>query len=106
MFTFREPVYLWLLIVPMLLIVLWAWRVFQRRRDIRHLVTRRVIPGQQRYATLGELPFWLALVLGSALLIVAVARPSAPTKTLRRAGIDVVILQDASASIDRLRSAS
>jgi Ca-activated chloride channel homolog len=99
MFAFREPVYLWLLIVPVLLAALWVWRFAQRRRDVRQLITRRIIPVRQRLGVVGALPFWLALVLASAFLIMAVAKPSAPSRTLRRAGVDVVILQDASASM-------
>jgi Ca-activated chloride channel family protein len=97
--VFRQPEYLWLLIAPGALLLLWAWRLYQRRRDVRELVARRIVPARQRFGVAGDLPFWLFVVLATASLIVALAKPSAPTKTLRRAGIDVVILQDASASM-------
>jgi Ca-activated chloride channel homolog len=97
--VFREPDYLWLLIVPALLLALCIWRFLRRRRDVRQLAARRIVPTRQRFGFAGDLPFWFLLVLASAALIVAVARPSAPSTTLRRAGIDVVVLQDASASM-------
>jgi Ca-activated chloride channel homolog len=97
--VFREPDYLWFVIVPLLLMVLCLWRFAQRRRDIRQLVGRRIVPARQRFGFVGDLPFWFAIAVASALLIIAIARPAAPTKTLRRAGVDIVILQDASASM-------
>jgi Ca-activated chloride channel family protein len=97
--VFREPHYLWLIGVPALLAAACVWRFVLRRRDVRQLAARRVVPARQRFGMAGDLPFWFLLTLASAVLIVAAARPSAPTSTLRRAGIDVVILQDASASM-------
>lgn len=99
MYVFREPEYLWLLTVPGLLLALCFYRFIRRRQDVRRLAARRIVPARQRLGFAGDLPFWLLLVLASAALIGAVARPSAPTTTLRRAGIDLVILQDASASM-------
>ena len=32
--TFGERLYLWLLLAPAILLVVWAWRVFRRRADI------------------------------------------------------------------------
>jgi Ca-activated chloride channel family protein len=99
MVVFREPDNLWLLIVPALLVALCGWRFVLRRRDVRQLAARRIVPARQRFGIAGDLPFWFFLVLAAAAFVVAAARPSAPTSTLRRAGIDVVILQDASASM-------
>jgi Ca-activated chloride channel family protein len=99
MFVFREPDYLWLLVAPLLLLALCIYRLVRRRHDIRRLAARRVVPTRQRFGPAGELPFWFLLVLAAAAMVIAAARPSAPTTTLRRAGIDVVILQDASASM-------
>ena len=44
-------------------------------------------------------PFWLCLIASSALLIVALARPHGPATAVRQGGIDLVILQDGSASM-------
>lgn len=96
---FREPDYLWLLLAPALLLTLCVWRVIRRRRDVNQLITRRTVPARQRFGVAGDLPFWMAVVVATAGLIIAVARPAASSQTLRRAGVDVVILQDASASM-------
>jgi Ca-activated chloride channel family protein len=97
--TFGEPAYLWLLIVPALLFVLWTWRLAARRADARRLAHHRVLPVRERLALVGDFPFWLCLVLALASLIVALARPRGPAAVMRQAGIDLVILQDASASM-------
>jgi Ca-activated chloride channel family protein len=97
--TFGEPLYLWLLILPALLTVAWVWRLFRRRHDLTRLATRRLLPVKERYAIVGDLPFWLCLILAASLLIVALARPRGPATAVRRGGIDMVILQDGSASM-------
>jgi Ca-activated chloride channel family protein len=97
--TFAEPRMLWLLIAPVLLLALWVWRSGVRRVELRRLQQRRVIPGREHYATAGELLLWLAIVIAAALLVVALARPGAPTTLPLRAGLDLIILQDASASM-------
>jgi Ca-activated chloride channel family protein len=97
--TFAEPLFLWLLVVPALLAVLWVWQVGKRRADIRRLARARVLPVRERYAVVGDLPFWLCLILSSAVLIVALARPHGPATAVRQGGIDLVVLQDGSASM-------
>ena len=96
---FAEPIFLWLLILPALLFVMWVWRVARRRSDIRPLVRQRTIPVRERFATVGDLPFWLCLIIASAILIVALARPQGPATAIRQGGVDIVILQDGSASM-------
>jgi hypothetical protein len=96
---FAEPVFLWLLVIPALLLVLWTWRFIRRRRDNRLLARRRTLPIRERFALVGELPFWLCLILATACLIVAIAKPHGPASTLRQGGVDLVILQDGSASM-------
>jgi Ca-activated chloride channel family protein len=54
---------------------------------------------RERFAAVGDLPFWLSLILSSALLIVALARPMGPATAVRQGGVDVIILQDGSASM-------
>ena len=97
--TFAEPIFLWLLVVPALLFVMWIWRVAGRRGDIRRLARQRTIPVRERFAAVGDLPFWLCLIIASAILIVALARPQGPATAIRQGGIDMVILQDGSASM-------
>lgn len=97
--TFGEPAYLWLLAVPALLLVVWVRRFMLRRSDVRQLSQRRVLPVRERLAAMADLPFWLCLILALASTIVALARPQGPATVLREGGIDIVILQDASASM-------
>jgi Ca-activated chloride channel family protein len=98
-FRFESPALLWLLTVPAVLLVLWCWRVVRRRRDARRLAAARVLPVRERFNLAGDLTFWLAALLASALLIVAIAKPQARIALSRRASADIVILQDASASM-------
>ena len=97
--TFGTPEYLWLLVVPELLACVWGWRFVRRRADARRVAARRLLPVRQRLAFLGDSPFWLVLIAAVACVIFALARPQGPATILRDAGIDLVILQDASASM-------
>ncbi len=97
--TFGQPEILWLLAVPALLLVLWMWRLLRRRITGRQLQRTRMVPVRERFAPLGDLPFWLCLILSSAALILALARPHGPATAVRSGGIDLVILQDGSASM-------
>src|SRR5690242_21304951 len=67
--------------------------------DIGRLSRSRTLPVRERYAVLGDLPFWLCLLASSAFLIVALARPHGPATAVRQGGLDLVILQDGSASM-------
>ncbi len=97
--TFADPDFLWLLVVPALLLALWIWRFAARRADARRLARRRTLPIRQRLALAGDLPFWLCLIAALAVVIAAVAKPRGPATLERQAGIDLVILQDASSSM-------
>jgi Ca-activated chloride channel family protein len=97
--AFAEPIYLWLLVVPALLAVLWLWRLAARRRDRRRLTLRRTVPIREVIGFAGDLPFWLCLIAALAVTILAVARPRGPATVVRQTGLDLVILQDASASM-------
>jgi Ca-activated chloride channel homolog len=97
--AFGEPDVLWLLLVPGLLLALWISRLITRRGDRIRLREGRTVPIRERLALFGDLPFWLCLIAALALLIVAIARPQGPATVLRQAGIDLIILQDASSSM-------
>ena len=97
--VFVEPRMLWLLAVPAALIIVWVWQASLRVVQIRRMGRRRTVPVAERFRTIGDLPAWLAIVLASAALLMATARPSARTSIPRRAGLDVIVLQDASASM-------
>jgi hypothetical protein len=97
--TFGSPLYLWLLAVPGVLVVLWIVQVARRRADTRRYLDGRVVPVPERYTLAGDLAFWLCLILAAGLCIVALARPQARVTIVRKAGADIVILQDGSASM-------
>jgi hypothetical protein len=102
---FAAPEYLPLLAAPALLLVLWGWQFWRRQRDLVHMRRHRRTPVRERIPRLGELPFWLCLIFALAACIVALARPVAVVSALRTAGIDLVVLQDGSASM-RVRDVS
>jgi Ca-activated chloride channel family protein len=98
-FRFASPVYLWMLAAPAALLVVWGWRVVRRRADVRRLAARRVLPVRQHFGPIGDLAFWACVLLAASLCIAAIARPQARVSSFRKASADVVILQDASASM-------
>jgi Ca-activated chloride channel family protein len=98
-FSVATPLYLWLLVLPGALLVLWTWRLVSRRRDIRRLRQARVTPRAERFGPFGDLAFWFCALLAAALCIVALAGPRARIAITRTASADVVILQDGSASM-------
>lgn len=109
--AFGAPQFLWLLVAPAAFLLLWLWRFGRRVADLRRMRDRRSIPVSERFALGGELWFWLFLVLSLACFAVALARPRGVTTVVNRAGLDIVILQDGSASmhvkdVGALRSAS
>src|SRR5438128_2103905 len=96
---FDAPQYLWLLLAPAGLLVLWAWQFTLRRRDARRLVQHRRVPFRERFPALSGLLFWLCLIAALAGTVLALARPRARIAAVRTAGIDLVVLQDGSASM-------
>ena len=98
-FRFEAQVLLWLLALPAALLILWVWRIARRRADVRRLSGARVLPVRERYSFAGDLTFWLAALVAIILCIVAVAKPQARISAVRRASADIVVLQDASASM-------
>lgn len=97
--AFAAPAFLWLLAAPALLLVAWMWRFWRRWIDMRRLRVRRTVPVRERFAAGGELWSWLFVVLALAALVVALARPRGVTTIVSRAGLDIVVLQDGSASM-------
>src|SRR5262245_19871118 len=96
---FAAPFFLWLLAIPSLLLLAWLWRFGRRLADLRRLTAHRTVPTRQRFAIAGDSPFWLCLTLAIACFILALARPTGTLAALRRPGLDIVILQDGSASM-------
>jgi hypothetical protein len=97
--TYAAPGALWLLVVPVALTLLWGWRAARRWGDARTLRAARTLPWPERHGRLGALPAWLCLVMAGACLVGAVARPRGAALAIGRAGVDVVVLADASASM-------
>ncbi len=98
-FEFGQPFYLWLLVAPAALLVLWGWRIAGRRRDTRRYQQHHVLPIPERHAAVGDLAFWVIALVAASLCIVALARPQVRMTVMRRASADIVILQDGSASM-------
>ena len=98
-FRFASPVYLWLLLIPAALLIVWGWRVVRRRANVRRLAAQRIVPVRQRFGPVGDLAFWACALVAASLCIGAVARPQARLSSFRKASADIVILQDASASM-------
>ncbi len=96
---FGQPQYLWLLIVPVCLLVLWIRQIAIRRGEAGRFARRRVLPVRQRFQLFGGLLFWLFLILALSSTILALAEPAARVSLIRTAGVDLVILQDGSTSM-------
>jgi Ca-activated chloride channel family protein len=88
-----------LLVIPAALLMLWTWQLWKRRADVRAFMRRRQVPVTERVPYFGELLFWLFLILAATSALLALARPQAITSIIRTAGVDLVILQDGSASM-------
>ena len=96
---FAEPLYLWLLAAPGVLVGLWLWRLVRHGHDRRRFQRHRRVPVREQLTLFGGLLFWLCLIGALASTIVAMARPTAAVPLVRSAGVDVIILQDGSASM-------
>jgi len=97
--SFAEPQFLWLLVAPAVLLVLWVWRLVRHAHDRSGFRRHRRLPVRERLTLFGGLLFWLCLTGALALTIAAMARPTAVVPLPRAAGADVVVLQDGSASM-------
>ena len=97
--TFAQPFYLQLLVVPGALMLVLVWRFLRRRADVKRLARAHVSPVSARYPRIGDLGFWFFVLLASSLCIGALARPQARVTGVTRGGIDIIFLQDGSASM-------
>ena len=99
---FAAPAFLTLLAVPAGLLILWIWQAVRRRGDVTRMRRHRQLPIQQRterLPLLGDLAYWLCMILALSFVILAIARPVGVASMVRTSGIDLVILQDGSASM-------
>ena len=124
---FAEPQWLLALAAPGVLLLLWMWQLWRRGAALRAFRRVRRVPAvfARGLATpgaafaigfggpgpsnasrrFGDLPFWLSMLVALALTILALARPVVVTSVVRTGGVDIVILQDGSASM-RVRDVS
>jgi Ca-activated chloride channel family protein len=82
----------------MLLLVL-VWQVRRRRRELRRYRAAAASAVPHRYRAAGDLAFWSCVLIAAALVVVALARPQVRVRTVEKAGVDIILLQDASASM-------
>lgn len=97
--TFADPVYLWLLAVPAMLLLAWMRQASKRRRALRRYEEESAAVVVHQYARTGDLAFWVCVLVAAALTIVALARPQVRVRPLQKAGVDIILLQDGSASM-------
>ncbi len=113
---FEYPALLWLLVIPLLLLALYLWRVFRRREP--HLRVSVLYPWTA--ASRGHVPAWLHHLpflleeIALVLIVVCIARPrsSEQFERIDTEGIDIVLAMDVSTSMlardfspDRLEAA-
>ena len=96
---FVEPGFLWLLSLPVILLVALAYQLLRRRQTVRRLRGQRTVPVHEHFTFAGSLSFWFLVVVASALVVVALARPQVLMSVTQSAGVDVVVLQDGSTSM-------
>ena len=96
---FVEPGFLWLLSLPAILLVALVYQLLRRRQTVRRLRGQRTVPVHEHFTFAGSLSFWFMVVVASALVVVALARPQVLMSVTQSAGIDVVVLQDGSTSM-------
>lgn len=96
---FVEPSLLWLFAGLTPLFLLWVWQCARRRRAVREYLARRSVPVAERFVRVGDLWFWLLVMIAMASTILALARPHTVARVVRTAGADVIILLDGSASM-------
>ena len=96
---FGEARFLWLLIVPAVLGLLWIRQFTRRRRDVHRLATLRHAPEPERFPLVGTALFWLCTIVATALLVVALAQPRVVESIVRTSGADLLIVLDGSASM-------
>ena len=99
---FTAPALLPLLAIPAFLLVVWVWQAWRRHGDVTQMRKHRQLPTRhstERLPVLGDLAFWFCLIVALSAVIVAMARPVAVASLVRSSGIDLVVLQDGSASM-------
>ena len=94
-----EPAYAWLFAIVVVLTPLVAWKGVLWRLDARAMRQRRVVPVPERVPLLGPWPFWVCVLGALTLSILALARPQARVARPQPPALDLIVLQDGSASM-------
>ena len=94
-----EQAYLWLFAIVAVLAPLLAWKGVLWRLDARAMRRRRMVPVPERVPVLGPWPFWGCVLGALTLTILALARPQAGIARPQAPAIDLIVLQDGSASM-------
>lgn len=102
MFRFANPEYLYLLIIVPILLLLYVYARYKRRRELALLgdyaIMKQLMPGVSKYRP--KFKFWF-LLIGIVLVIFTIAGPQFGTKleTVKRKGVEVMIALDVSNSM-------
>ncbi len=102
MFRFGEPVYLYLLIVIPILVILYLYSNYRRRKKLRRYgdmeLLRHLMPEVSRFRP--DIKFWLTLA-ALVMVIFMLAQPQFGSKmeTVKRQGIETVVALDVSNSM-------
>ncbi len=96
--TFKYPVLLWGLIIPLLLMI---WYLFNKRNQYNHFVVSQAFTGKTPFKVYVLHALKLLEFFAMALLIVAMARPQSTTswQNVNQEGIDIIMALDISGSM-------
>jgi hypothetical protein len=96
---FGAAPFLPLLVVPAALFALALWQAWRRIHDRRAVLRAHTVSVRERIPFIGELLAWFCFLIALTLTLLALARPLAVTSLVRTAGVDLIVLQDGSASM-------
>src|SRR3989344_7734981 len=95
---FLEPVFLIFFIIPAVMLGLWLWRLVIRRGQVAKYLKDRTVPIKEKHRFLGQLSVWGFIILAILLLVIAMAGPAKILSVKDDTSVDLVIIQDGSAS--------
>lgn len=96
---FANSDYLKFIAIPALMFVGWLWCFCSRRAEVSIFKKRRIVPLREKYLFAGPLLFWLCLIFSILLSIMALSRPQRLMSVVNENSVDLVIIQDGSASM-------
>ncbi|GHT64297.1 membrane protein [Bacteroidia bacterium] len=102
MFRFAHPEYLYLLVLLPVLLVLFLYSMYIKKRNLKRLGNMKILRGLMPDVALKKqhLKFWLLFIgLGLFLLVIAGPQFGSKLETVKRQGIEVMICLDVSNSM-------